>query len=174
MNIIKEKKINVYIVAAVLFICCGYSEFYYMRGTLAMLSVNGTVVFNDVLAFLFAALLGGVIYEAITSLLFRSAAKMLPNCEDMRYTLRFFYAAAFSLSGVTKTLYFYFPYLFTFGEVLIDFFYAAVFFALYIWYVCKIYCDAATRGKTVMYLGSAFLCFYGFVALVALLSGVTA
>ena len=51
---------------------------------------------------------------------------------------------------------------------------AAVFFALYIWYVCKIYCDAATRGKTVMYLGSAFLCFYGFVALVALLSGVTA
>ena len=54
------------------------------------------------------------------------------------------------------------------------FFYAAVFFSLYLWYVCKTYCKFYERARTVMYLGSAFLCFYGLVAVVALLSGVLA
>lgn len=174
MNFIKEKKVNTYVAVAVLLLCCGYSEFYNMRGMLAMISLNGSVVFNDVLAFLFAAIFGGIIYEAITSLLFRAASKTLPACADLRYSLRFFYSAAYLLSGITKTIYFYFPYVFTFGEIFIEFFYTAVFFTLYLWYVCKNYCRQSERARTVMYLGSAFLCFYGLVAIVALLSGVLA
>ncbi len=172
MNFIKEKKVNTYVAVAVLFLCCGYSGFYNMRGMLAMVSVNGSVVFNDVLAFLFAAIFGGIIYEAITALLFRAASITLPACAGMRYSLRFFYSAAYLLSGITKTIYFYFPYLFTFGEIIIEFFFAAVFFTLYLWYVCRNYCRQSERSRTVMYLGSAFLCFYGLVAIVALMSGV--
>lgn len=174
MNAIKDKKLNIYVATSILFLCCGYAEFYNMRGMLAALSLSGSIVFNDVLAFLFAALLGGIVYEAITSLLFRSAARAVPACSDLRYVLRFFYSAAFLLSGVTKTLYFYFPYLFIYGEIFIDFFYAAVFFSLYLWYVCKVYCKPYERARTVMYLGSAFLCFYGLVAVVSLLSGALA
>ena len=68
MNFIKEKKINKYIMIAALFLSFGYSGFYYMRGALALLTASGTFVFNDVWAFLFAAVIGGGVYLLLCSL----------------------------------------------------------------------------------------------------------
>ena len=49
MNFIKDKKINKYIVMAVLFLSFGYSGFYSMRGTLALFTAGmDFYVFNDV------------------------------------------------------------------------------------------------------------------------------
>ena len=175
MNFIKEKKINKYIMIAALFLSFGYSGFYYMRGALALLTASGTFVFNDVWAFLFAAVIGGGVYELVTMFLARGSAARLNNRgADMQYALRFFYIPANLLSGVLKTLYFYFPYLFSYGEIFFDFFFVLIFYILYIVFCCKAYFKKEEYGRVVMFLGSSFLCVYGFIAVVALLSGVLA
>ncbi len=175
MNFIKEKKINKYIVAVVLFLSFGYSGFYYMRGALALLTISGTFVFNDVWAFILAALIGGGIFELVTVFLAKGSAVRLNNRgADMQYALRFFYIPANILAGVLKTLYFYFPYLFPYGEIFFEFFFVLIFFILYMVFCCKAYFNKEEYGKVVMFLGSSFLCVYGFIAAVALLSGVLA
>lgn len=175
MNFIKEKKINKYIVIAVLFLSFGYSGFYYARGLLALITASGSFVFNDIWAFALAALSGGAVYELITALLCRGAsARLSGKGPDMQYALRFFFIPANILSGVVKTLYFYFPFIFSYGEIFIDFFFTVIFFVLYMIYCCKAYFSKAEYGRTVMYLGSSFLCVYGFIAVASLISGVLA
>ncbi len=176
MNFIKEKKINKYIVITALFLSFGYSGFYSMRGTLALFTAGmDFYVFNDVFAVIFAALIGGLIYELITMFLAKSASMRLNGRgADIQYALRFFYIPANLLAGAVKTLYFFFPYIFTYGEIFIDFLFALVFFALFLWYCCKNYFKKEEYGRTIMFLGSSFLSVYGFIAVLSLLSGVLA
>ena len=149
MNFIKEKKINKYIVITALFLSFGYSGFYSMRGTLALFTAGmNFYVFNDVFAVIFAALIGGLIYELITMFLAKSASMRLNGRgADIQYALRFFYIPANLLAGAVKTLYFFFPYIFTYGEIFIDFLFALLFFALFLWYCCKNYFKKEERGS---------------------------
>ncbi len=175
MNFIRDKKIHKYIVIAVLFLSFGFTDFFSVRGTLAMYSNNGLFEFNDVVAFISAAIMGGLIYELIIMLFTRGAVSRLgARAYDMKYSLRFFVIASNVCSGLVKLLYLRFPYVFSYGEIFIDFIFMTAFFSLFLWFACKSYCQKQEYARTVMYLGSSFLCFYGIIAILSLLMGVLA
>lgn len=168
MNIIKEKKIHSAIMILLVSLAMGYSAFYAMRGTLASFGGTGfqTELFNDAVAFVLSAMSAGIVYELITLLLFRSGAHSLgqSRVNDMRYALRFFMIPAGILSGAVKTVYYFVPLAFPFGETLIEFIFKAVFFAFFIVFSCKAYCRKDEYAAVTMKLGSSFLALYGFLA----------
>ncbi len=176
MNFIKEKKINKYIVICVLALSFGFTGMYNIRGLLALFTIGGIFKFNDVWAFILAALSGILLYEVITMFLSRMIFLRLgaTKAKDFRYVLRFFFIPANILSGALKTLYLFFPFVFPYGELFFDFIFAAVFFGLFIRYCCKNYCSPEEYGRVTMSLGSSFLCLYGLIAVVSLVSGVLA
>ncbi len=176
MDFIKEKKINKYIVVAVLALSFGFTGMYNVRGLLALFTFGGMFKFNDVWAFIFAAISGILVYEVITVFLSRMMFVKIgaARTRDFKYTLRFFYIPANILSGALKTLYLFFPFVFPYGELFFDFIFTAVFYGLFIWYCCKNYCKPEEYGRITMSLGSTFLCLYGLIAVVSLISAVLA
>ena len=170
MNFIKDKKIHKAILIVVLFIALGFSGFYSMRGTLASYSSNGLLSFNDVWAFILSALINGGIYELITILIFKALSKKLGQArsQDMRYALRFFVVLAGIFSGLIKLFYFAYPFIFPYGEVLIEFIFMLFAFIPYLVFICKTYCEKEEYAGVTMTLGSAFLALYSVVTIFSL------
>ena len=125
MKFIRDKKIHKAIVISVLFLALGFSGFYAMRGVLASYTASGLFIFNDVVAFILSALIGGAIFELILFLLCKGLSGKIgaSRAQDMRYAFRFFAIPAGIMSGLLKLLYFSYPFLFSYGEVLFEFFF---------------------------------------------------
>lgn len=161
------------IVTAALFLSFGFGGFHSARGTLAYYSAGGQNGFNDVWAILAAAAIGGAVYELVTAFLYRSTRMRLGEAVDeMRPRLKLFYIAANLCSGGLKTLYFAYPYLYVYGEMFFDFFFAAAFFTAFVVFSCKRYFPAERYPAVALNLGGSFLTFYGIVAAARLLTGV--
>ncbi len=174
MNFIKEKKIHKAIVIVITFLALGYSSFYSVRSMFAAYAAEGVFNSNDVVSFLLSAISAGAIYELITMLLFKANARKIGQlrARDMQYALRFFVIPVGILSGALKTLYFFFPYLFNYGEVFIEFLLLFISFGFYIAFCCKNYCVKEEYATIATVLGSAVLLLYGVLAVLSLLSGV--
>ena len=172
---IREKKVHVAVPILLIALTTGFSEFYSVRGMLAVLSYSGLAPLNDLLAYLLAAVAGLLEYEFITFIVCRMSLVSLGKpALDLRRDMRWFFAAAYLMSGLTKLLYFAFPVIVSYGEIFFDFIWCAVFFALFIAYACRNYYEPERYAKVTMYLGSTFLVLYGLIAAMSLLSGVMA
>ena len=174
MNFIKEKKIPQVVVIILTFLALGYNSFYGVRSLLATYAVEGMFKANDVIAFIVSAVVAGAMYELITALIFRATIRKVggQRAKDMRYALRFFVIPAEILAGALKTLYFFYPFLFNYGEVLIDFIFLLIFFILYIIFCCKNYCKKEEYATIAMATGSSFLVLFGALAVFSLITGV--
>ncbi len=174
MNFIKEKKIHKAVVIIANFLALGYSGFYGVRSLLAAYALDGLFSANDLVAFLLAAVSAGAVFELVTTLLFRANARKLGphRAKDMQYAFRFFTIPVGILSGAIKTLYFFYPFVFNYGEVLIEFILMLVAVVLFIVFVCKTYCRKEEYARISTTIGSSFLVLYGVLAVFSLLSGV--
>lgn len=175
LGFIKNNKLPAALPIVLIALTTGFSGFYSMRGVLALLSYGGLVRFNDLLAYLFAALMGLIEYEFVTFVVCRfSVVRLGKTAIELRRDMRWFFAAAYLMSGLTKLLYFAFPAMVSYGEIFLDFIWCAAFFALFIVYACRNYYPSELYPKVTMYLGSTFLVLYGLIAAITLVSGVLA
>lgn len=172
---IRNKKIPAAVPIVLIALATGFSGFYSTRGILALLSYSGLAQLNDLLAYLFAAIVGLIEYEFVTFFVCRfSVVRLGKTAFDLRRDMRWFFAAAYLMSGLTKLLYFAFPAIVSYGEIFFDFIWCAAFFAIFIVYACRNYYPTALYPKVTMYLGSTFLVLYGLIAAITLVSGVLA
>lgn len=172
---IKNNKVPVAVPIILIALCTGFSGFHSARGILALLSYGGAASLNDVFAFLLAAVTGLLEYEFITFFVCRmSVVRLGKTAIDLRRDLRWFFAAGYLMSGLTKLLYFAFPFLISYGEIFFDFIWCAAAFSAFIVYACKNYYEPEQYSKVTMYLGSAFLVLYGLIAALSFVSGVVA
>lgn len=176
MNFIKEKKINKWIVIAVLYATFCFAYFMSSRATLALLAINyGMPQFlnNDAIAFFAGGILPLAVYELITSFAFRfMQARIGGAVDDMRYVLRFFFLLANIVIGCIKLLYLAFPLMSVYGNVFINTIVTMVFFALYLWYVLKHYVEKPRWSSALYELGGTFVIIFGIYAVLELVMGV--
>ncbi len=175
MNFIKEKKLNKWIVVAALYVCFSFAYYVPMRGTVALLSVNyglPAAINNDIVAFLVAGIVPVLVYELLSSFVFRLVrARGVPAAEDMRYALRFFYLPAGLVMGGIKLVFLFYPLGLSFASVLVDSLVPLPFIALFMWYALKNYVDKTRYASIIYLLGSAFAVVYGVLAVFELLVG---
>lgn len=172
---VKNAKIPTAVSVILIALTTGFSGFHSARGMLAVLALSGMSGLNDVIAFLAAAVSGALGYELITLILSRTSIRALgASAIPLRRDMRPFFACAYFCSGLTKLLYFAFPFIAAYGEIFVDFIWCAAFFALFIAYACANYYHPSQRARVIVYLGSCFLILYGLIAAVTLLSEVLA
>ncbi|MCI9031367.1 MAG: hypothetical protein HFK09_02455 [Clostridia bacterium] len=175
MNFIKEKKLNKWIVIAALYVGFAFAYYVPMRGTIALLSVNyglPVAINNDVVAFLAAGIVPTLIYELLSSFIFKLVrTRGVLATEDMRYELRFFYLPATVVMGSIKLIFLFYPLGLTFASILVDTLVPLPFFALFMWYALKNHVDKTRYASMIYLLGSAFAVVYGVLAVLELLLG---
>ena len=175
MKIINEKKIHNVIMCIGVAIALGYSSFFSIRGILAYEGTSRLgFAFNDIISFVVTSILMGLIYEFVSTLLFRSNIKIFGanKINNMQYALRFFVIPAGVLSGIIKTLYLFFPITFLFGETFIEFVCLLIFITAYIAYVCKNYFQKEEYSNVTLRIGIIFLGIYAMMVAFSILSGV--
>lgn len=181
MDWIDKRKINKYIVIAVLFLSFGFAGWQSTRGMLAYLSYSypslgqPAWLFNDVMAVLLGGAVPLLFYELITMFVARFAAPRLGGAEDsMKYALRFFYIAANIVIGLIKLFYFTEPAMAAFGNVLIDFIVTTAFFAWFLQYSAKHYVQKQRWGVMLLTVGGSYLVAEALVIVLGMLMGVVA
>lgn len=181
MKWIDEKKINKYVVMAVLLVSFGYAAFFPARGVLAYFSYSfpsmgqSAVLFNDVTAVLLGGLVPLLLFEAITSFAARFVALRTGGASDsMKYSLRFFYICANLVIGSVKFVYLAVPYLNVFGNILIDFIVTTAFFVWYLFYCAKHYVKNTHWGAMVLTAGGTYLIVEAVVVVITLIMGFVA
>lgn len=179
MDFIYKKKINKFIVIAVLFLSFGFAELLSARGTLSYISYTNpdmqqpAWLFNDITAFLFGAIIPMIFYEVITYFTARFVSKRLGGyTDDMKYALRFFYVAANIVIGCIKFIYYLSPVITVFGNVLISFAFTTVAFALFLLYSAKRYIPSFKWGAMLLTVGGAYIAVEGAIVVFSLISGV--
>lgn len=176
LKFIKEKKINKWIVIAVLYAAFCFAYFMPTRSTVALFAINyGLPSFlnNDVFAFFLGGIVPLAVYELISSFAFRFMHSRVGGSTDvMRYTLRFFFIPACIVIGLVKLIYLAYPLISVFGNVIISTVVFIIFFCLYLWYALKNFVDK-TRYSAVLYeLGGTFIVIFGVLTLLELIMGV--
>lgn len=181
MKLIDEKKINKYIVIAVLFLSFGYAEWQPTRGILAYLSYTTpemgqtTVLFNEIVAVLLGGLVPLLFYEIITAFAARFVGMRTGGASDsMKYALRFFYIGANLIIGSIKFVYFAAPYLNVFGNILIDFIVTTCFFVWFLFYCAKHYVKNTYWGAMLLSAGGAYLIVETVMVVISLIMGLVA
>ncbi|MDE7395576.1 MAG: hypothetical protein K2M95_05625 [Clostridiales bacterium] len=181
MKLIDEKKINKYIMAAILFVSFGYANYLPTRGILAYLSyttpsmAQTTLLFNDVVAILLGGIVPLLVYEVITAFAARFVGRRTGGAADaMKYALRFFYIGANLVIGSVKFVYFAVPYLSVFGNILIDFIVTTCFFVWFLFYSAKHYVKNTYWGAMLLSVGGTYLIVEAVIAVIALITGLAA
>lgn len=179
MKIIDNKKINKYIVIALLFLSFGFAQWQASRGVLAYMSYSypqlgqPAWIFNDIVALLIGGIIPLIIYEVITMFVSKFVAQRSGGADaDMKYALRFFYIAANIVIGSVKFVYYASPIITVWGNVLIDFVITTVFFALFLWYSAKHYVVNTRWGAMLLSVGGTYLIVYALIAAFGIISGV--
>lgn len=179
MDFIDKKKINKFIVIAILYLSFGFAGWQETRGVLAYMSYSypelgqPTWLFNDVTAILLGGVVPVLFYELVTAFAARfAAARIGCSGDDLKYALRFFYIVANLVIGALKFLYYLSPVVSVFGNVLIDFVITTAFFALFLWYAAKRYVAASRWGALLLSVGGTYLVIEGIVIVLGLLTGV--
>ncbi len=179
MKFIDEKKINKYIVIAVLFLSFGYAQWQSARGTLAYMSYSypelgqAGWLFNDVVAILFGGLVPLLFYELLTAFAARFVSVRVGGADgDMKYALRFFYIAANIVIGSLKFLYYVSPIVSVFGGIWIDFFVTTAFFGWFLAYSAKHYVQKPRWGAMFLSVGGTYLVIEAILTVINLLAGV--
>lgn len=152
----KEKRKITVALTVGLAISFGITGYYSMRGTLA--SYAGVFRLNDVCAFLLAAVLWTLVYEAVAAFAVRRApAAAKSGIRDCAFVLPMFVIPANVFAGLTKLLYFAYPFLYLYGEMFLDFIYMLAAFAGFTAYCLRRYYPRQSYGGVVMYFGGMFL-----------------
>lgn len=160
----------------VLYLALSFAYFVPSRGNVALMAVNyglPAILNNDVFAFVCAGVMPILLYELITTFVFRFI-KVRSGCDTdgMRYSLRFFYIAAALVMGGVKLIFMFYPLAANFAFVLIDVLVPTAFFALYLWFALKHYANKTDYAQLIYELGGTFVIVYGVVALIELVTGV--
>lgn len=179
MNFIDKKKVNIYVVTALLFLSYGFAQWQSARGILAYLSTQYSILgqaawlFNDIVAVLLAGIVPTVFYEIVTAF----AAKYISmrggkTAYDMKYALRFFFIAANIVIGALKFLYYLTPLVSVFFGVVADFIITTAFFVAFLAYCAKHYVPNVSWGIMCMSTGGVYLVVQTVIVAANLLSAV--
>lgn len=175
MDFIKKKKINKWVMIALLYVAFAFAYYVPMRGTVSLMTLKyglPSFVNNDIVAFITAGMVPTLMYEIITSFGFGFLrTRGVLNSEDMRYALRFFYTLAAFVIGGIKLIFLLFPLGQIFGFTLVDLLVPIPFFALYMWYVLDSYADKTKYASLIYLLGGTFTIIYAAIAVLDLITG---
>ena len=178
MKFIKEKKINKWIVIAVLYVAFCFSYFVNSRGSVALMAINyglPPMLDNDIFAFFVGGLMPVLIYEIITSFAFRFVrTRGCVVADDMRYALRVFYIPAMVVAGGINLIFMFYPLGSVWAFALTQNLVPAIFFALFMVWSLKTYIDKTQYSRLIFELGGTFVIVYVMIALLGLVSGVLA
>lgn len=179
MKLIKEKKINNYLMIFFLYVSFCACNYFAARGTLSYTSMTmagaGVVgfMFNDIVAVLIGGLIPTLLFELVTSFVFKfSQVKLGGAADDMRYALRFFYIPANLICFGIKFVYLLSPIVSIFGNVMIDFVITAIFCVGFLVYCAKNCIKNDRWGAMIYQLGGAYLIVYGIMTVAAIVMGV--
>ena len=179
MEFIDKKKINKYIVIALLFLSFGFAQLQPSRGMLAYMAYNypelgqPAWLFNDVFAIIAGGIIPTIVYEIITAFAAKFvAARNGGASDDMKYALRFFYIVANVVIGCVKFIFYVSPLITIWGNILIDFVITTVFFSLYLWYCARRYVPNTRWGSMLLSVGGTYLIAEAIITVFNLIIGV--
>ena len=179
MKLIDEKKINKWIVIAILYLSYAFASWQSSRGSLAylsysypMLSGNGAV-FNEVMAFIMGGIIPLLFFELVASFGARFVGfRCGVSSENLKYALRFFFIGANIVIGAVKFVYLVSPVVSIYGNVLIDFLITTVFFVGFLIYAGKHYVDKTRWSAMVLCAGSTYLVLFAVITAANIIAGV--
>ena len=180
MEFIDKKKINKYIVIAVLFLSFGFAQWMPSRGMLSYMAYSypelgqPAWLFNDIVAILMGGIVPLIAYEVITLFASRFVTARIgaESAENMKYALRYFYICANIVIGCIKLFYLVSPLLSVWGNILIDFTVTTGFFCLFLWYSAKRYVQNTRWGAMLLGVGGTYLIVEALLTVFNLLMGV--
>ncbi len=169
---IAQQKINKTLITVLLIICAGFSGFFSVRGTLALMGTGIEIFSNDIFAYIFSCVINGASIFFIVNLLFGFLGKQFGNkSSHMKYALCVFLIPAYFLSGIVKLLYFVYPFLFAYGEIFIEFVFQTIFVSLFTAFCCNKFFYKQDYHKVTLIIMGTFLVLSAVLSGASLLSG---
>lgn len=172
----KAPKTYVYILLYVTFCFAGW---YAARGTVAILIESyftkfaGNRIALELIAFFSSGILPFAFYYIIVKF-FGSALRNTPNLcmDEMVYYLPYFCMGANVAIGGTSIIFYFYPIASVWGGIISPMLFRTIFFAAFLWFICKKFVKPYNRGTLVMYFGKLYLRITVLLLVINLLSAV--
>ena len=168
LKIIKDKKINKAFMIAFVYLSFCFSSYFNSKAQFSHW-IN-PFLSNKIVVFFLGGIVSTLIYELVTSMMFKTNLSRLGGgADDGRYALRFFIIPANIVVFLFQLLYIPYHFLVPFGEIFFTFLCYLLFFILFIWYAFKHIFDKSLWSRALMSLGSTFLTIYGIIGVMNLI-----
>lgn len=161
MKLIKERKINKYVLIALLYLSFCFANWYNAICTAESIRViypMYALIVNWFTALLFGGIFPLIIYLLAVRFLMRMLKRTpyLP-LGAMEYALPYFYIGANIIIGLFNILYYYVPIASIWGNIIVPIVVTACFFAWFMVYICKTYVKNYNWRVMAIYFGRIYI-----------------